>query len=437
MQITKGLLKRIALWGLFLALGALALVGLLSVTRGTPVRRVVAIDRSRALPAVSDSTFARAVEVTAGIDLDPGNRVDLLENGDGTYPRLWADIDRAQHTLTVQWYYAQPGTMADSFATHVVARARAGVKVLLVMDAFGAQNLKDTAWDSTLVAAGVRLAWLRPVHWYSLHKANFRSHARALVVDGRVGYTGGYGLADYWWGDGRSPDQWRETNVRVEGPAVIQIQAAFAAAWAEATGELLSGDLFFPRIAPAADASMAVGLLYAMPTTGSTNAERFMALSIASARQRLWIANSYFVPDDDFRNLLTDAARRGVDVRILTAGEATDIKSTLWAGRARYQELLEVGVRVYEYKPTMMHSKTFVIDGLWSTVGSLNFDNRSLAFNNETNLVVLDRDFGARMERMFLEDLEHSDEITLAEHRKRGVRARIFETGANFLSRLL
>jgi cardiolipin synthase len=225
--------------------------------------------------------------------------------------------------------------------------------------------------------------------------------------------------------------------VRIEGPAVIQIQAAFAAAWAEATGELLSGDLFFPRIPPAADASMAAGLLYAVPTTGSTNAERFMALSIASARQRLWIANSYFVPDDDFRNLLMDAARRGVDVRILTAGEATDIKSTLWAGRARYEELLETGVRVYEYVPSMMHAKTFVIDGLWSTVGSLNFDNRSLAFNNETNFVVLDRAFGAEMERLYLEDLKHSDEITLAEHRRRGFRARVLETGANLLSRLL
>ena len=437
MNISNALLRRVALWGMFLLLGALALVGILSVTRGTPVRSVIALDRSRAIPAVSDSSFARAVEVTAGIDLDPGNQIDILENGDGTYPRLWADIDRAQQSLTVQWYYAQPGALADTFAARTAARARAGVKVLLIVDAFGAQNLRGTSWDSTLIAAGVRLAWLRPVHWYSLHKANFRSHARALVVDGRIGYTGGYGLADYWLGNGRTDGQWRETNVRVEGPAVIQIQAAFAAAWAEATGELLTGDLFFPRAHPMANTSLAAGLLYAMPTTGSTNAERFMALSLASARQRMWIANAYFVPDDDFRNLLVDAARRGVDVRILTTGEKTDINSTLWAGRARYAELLRAGVRVWEYQPTMMHAKTFVIDGLWSTIGSLNFDNRSLAFNNETNLVVLDREFGTRMERMFLEDLKYADEITLEEHEERGIRARIVETGANLLSRLL
>ena len=223
----KAMVKRIGLWVVFLALIVFALIGWLSITRGTPVRNVIAIDRTGAPPAVSDTVFARSIEVMAGIPMEPGNTVRIMENGNGTYPELWRDIDGAQRTLTVQWYFSQPGAVADTFAAHTAARARAGVKVLLLLDAFGSQNLTKE-WARTLRQAGVRIAWLRPVHWYSLNKANFRSHARALVIDGRVAYTGGYGLADYWRGDGRHEDQWRDTNVRVEGPVVMQVQAAFA-----------------------------------------------------------------------------------------------------------------------------------------------------------------------------------------------------------------
>ena len=428
--------RKLAWIALFGVLLLFALIGWLSITRGTPVRRVIAIDRSGAPPAVAESTFAHAMELMSSTVLEPGNRVEILENGNGTYPVVWDAISSAKRTLTVQWYYSQPGAVADTFAARVAERARAGVKVLVLMDAFGSQNL-TREWARSLRASGVRLAWLRPVHWYTLQKANFRSHARVLVVDGMRAFTGGYGLADYWLGDGRHDQQWRDTNVEVEGPAAMQLQAAFAAAWAEATGDLLTGDEFFPRAATRPAGNEIAGVLYASPTTGSTSAERFMALSIASARRRLWVTNSYFVPDDDFRNLLKDAARRGVDVRILTAGPKTDVKTTTWAGRARYEELLEAGVRIWEYQPTMMHSKTFVVDGLWSTIGSLNFDNRSLAFNNETNVAVLDSAFAVRMERMFEEDLRYSKEITLAVHRQRGFKARMLERGAHLMSRML
>jgi cardiolipin synthase A/B len=423
----------IALFGVLLVF---ALIGWLSITRGTPVRRVIAIDRSGAPPAVAESTFAHAMELMSGSSLEAGNRVEILANGNGTYPVVWDAISSAKRTLTVQWYYSQPGAVADTFAARVAERARAGVKVLVLMDAFGSQNLTKE-WARTLRSSGVRLAWLRPVHWYTLGKANFRSHARVLVVDGVRAFTGGYGLADYWLGDGRHDEQWRDMNVEVEGPAAMQLQAAFAAAWAEATGDLLTGDQFFPRAATRPAGNEIAGVLYASPTTGSTNAERFMALSLASARRRIWVVNSYFVPDDDFRGMLADAARRGVDVRILTAGPKTDVKTTTWAGRARYEELLSAGVRIWEYQPTMIHSKTFVIDGLWSTIGSMNFDNRSLAFNNETNVMVLDSAFAVRMEQSFAEDLTYSKEITLAAHRQRGAKARVLEWGANLLSRML
>ena len=415
----------------------LALIGACTLTRGTPVSAVHAIGDREGPPPVGDSLFAHTMELFTGAHVGAGNRVEVLSNGNGTYPPLWRDIRAARQTITVQMYFSQPGAIADSMAAYLAERARAGVRVKVLLDAFGSKNLRG-AWEERLTAAGVRVAWLRPLHWYTLYKANNRSHVRVVVVDGRVGYTGGFGLADYWQGDGRSEDQWRESNVRFEGQAVMQLQAAFAAAWAEATGELLTGDVLFPHATFASQpGTAAAGVLFTQPTTGSTDAERFMALSIAGSRRRLWITNSYFVPDDDFRRGLVNAARRGVDVRILTAGPKTDVKTTTWAGRARYRQLLEGGVKIYEYQPTMMHAKTMVVDGLWSTVGSLNFDNRSLAYNNESNLLVLDARVGAVLDSLFLDDLTRSDEFTLDEVKAWGLKWRLLSGGANLLSKLL
>jgi len=411
-----------------------ALIGLLSMTRGSPVRHVMAVGDDR-LPGVRDSLFFRTLELFAGVHIEPGNRVDVLANG-ATYRRLWEDIRSARQTLTVQMYFSKPGVVADTMAIYLAERARAKVRVLLLLDAFGSQGLAGK-WVDSLKAAGVEVAWLRPLHWYTLDKATQRSHVRVVVADGKVGYTGGFGIADYWLGDGRSENEWRETNVRFEGPAVAQLQSTFAAGWAEATGELITGDLFFPPASFAEVGLVQAGVLHSMPTIGSTPAERFLALSISGARRTLYISNSYFVPDDDFRELLIRAAKRGVDVRILTAGDKTDIKTTLYAGRARYPELLKGGVRVFEYQPTMMHAKTFVVDGIWSTIGSLNFDNRSLVFNNESNLVSLDARVGRQLDSLFLQDLRYSKEITPADIARRPWHKRLLEWGANTLQRVL
>jgi cardiolipin synthase len=414
-----------------------ASVGVLTMTRGTPVRMVLALGDRDGPPPATDSMFARTMELYTGVHIEPGNRVEELLNGNGTYPRLWRDLAEAKQTITVQMYYALPSAVADTLQRYLMERARAKVRVLFLLDAFGAQKLKEK-WRDSLRAAGVEVETLRKLRWYTLHSAVERSHVRAVVVDGRIGYTGGFGLADYWLGDGRHDGQWRETNVRFEGPAVAQLQAAFAAAWAEANGELLTGDLFFPPTtfrAPAGPTQ--AGLLFTSPTSGSTPAERFLALSIAAARKTLYISNSYFVPDDDFRELLIRAAKSGVDVRVLTAGPKTDVKTTWYAGRARYEELLRGGVRIYEYVPTMMHAKSMVVDGIWATIGSMNFDNRSLAFNNESNLVTLDATLGAQMQRTFLDDLRYAKEIRLNEFRRRPWTAKMLERGASLLSRLL
>ena len=426
---------QIALYAGTAVLLVLALAGVLHIVRGTPVERVVAPGDPEGPPAASDPRFARTVELLAGAALEPGNRIALLANGDETYPPLWRDLEGAVRSVTAQMYYAKPGRVADAMAERLAERARAGVSVLLLLDAFGSAPLKQE-WKRALREAGVRIATLRPLRVGSLHKLGNRSHVRAVVVDGRVGYTGGFGLADYWLGDGRHRDQWRETNVRAEGPAAAQLQAAFAAAWAEATGELLTGRTFFPDPLPVTDGARAAVLL-TTPAAGSTVAERLLALSVAAPRRRLYVTNAYFTPDDDLRRLLLAAAARGADVRVITAGPTSDVKTTLYAGRSRYGELLAGGIRIFEYRPTMVHAKTLVADGCWSVVGSMNFDNRSLAHNDEVALVAWDADVAAQLEAAFRRDLEHCTEITAESWARRGLLTRALEPVARLLGRLI
>jgi cardiolipin synthase A/B len=430
------LIKYTAIAALTLFALVLMLIGILSVTHDSPVKSVIAEGDTDGPPSVEDPLFPRSMELFTGTHIDPGNKVELLLNGDGTYPRLWKDLASAERTITVQMYYSQPGKVADTMAKYLIDRVQHKVRVLLLMDAFGSQPLKGK-WVQNLRKAGVEVVWLRPLRWYTLQKAAQRSHVRVVVVDGKIGYTGGFGLADYWLGDGQHEDQWRESNVRFEGPTVGALQAAFAAGWAEATGELLTGDMFFPKSSFADIGDMQAGLMHTSPSSGSTPAERFLALSIAGARRTLYISNSYFVPGESFMNLLLAAARRGVDVRVLTVSNKTDVKTTWYAGRTYYEKLLAGGVKIYEYQPTMMHAKTMVVDGIWSDIGSMNFDNRSLSFNNESLLVALDRNVGAQMDSIFIDDLTRSKEMKLDEFRKRPLSAKILEWGAQKLRRVL
>ncbi|MDQ6769725.1 MAG: phospholipase D-like domain-containing protein [Gemmatimonadota bacterium] len=430
------LIKYIAIAALLLFALVLALIGILSVTHDTPVRNVIAEGDKDGPPSIADSLFSRSIELYTGTHIDPGNNVQIMLNGDGTYPQLWRDLASAQRTITVQMYYSQPGAVADTMAKYLIEKARQKVRVLLLLDAFGSQPLKRE-WLERVKAAGVEVVWLRPLRWYSLQKAAQRSHVRVVVVDGRIGYTGGFGLADYWLGDGHHEDQWRETNVRFEGPTVAALQATFAAGWAEATGELLTGDSFFPETSFAEVGNMKAGLMHSVPSMGSTPAERFLALTIAGARKSIYISNSYFVPGENFMQLLLAAQRRGVDVRVLTVSGKTDVKTTWYAGRTYYEKLLEGGVKIYEYQPTMMHAKSMVVDGTWSYIGSMNFDNRSLSFNDESLLVALDPAVGVQMDSIFMDDIKSSQEMKLAEFRKRPFSNKILEWCAQKLRRVL
>ena len=426
--------KRVGLIVIVGFVASLALIGALTITRGTPVSYVGTMSDSGP-PPITDSLFERTFELFTGTHIYGGNAVQPENNG-SVYTQLWQDMRAAQRTITVQMYYSLPGKVSDTMSAVLRERARAGVRVLFLIDAFGSQHLSDQ-YLQAMRDAGVHVAKLRVLRWSTISNATTRSHVRVVVIDGRIAYTGGFGLADYWLGDGHHDDQWRESNVRFEGPAVMQLQAAFSAAWAESTGDLLTGPLFFPRSGFQAAGTTRAGLLYTAPTTGSTPAERFLALTISGARKSLYIENSYFVPDDDFRRLLERAARRGVDVRVLTVSSKTDVKTTRYAGRHYYEELLRRGVKIYEYQPTMLHSKTIVADGIWSSVGSMNFDNRSMAFNNESNLVVLDSAFGARMDSVFNDDLRYAREIRLEDFERRPWFVKLVESGATLLSRLL
>jgi cardiolipin synthase len=416
-----------------LIVGLMAFIGFMSAVKGTPVHRVEEFGDGQ--PAAVDTPgFRTALELLSRTPLHAGHDVEIFINGNETYPRLWADLRGARASITLQLYYCEPGRMADELREILVERARAGVRVLFLYDAFGSSFPKE--YIQALKAAGVVATPFRPLSVLAAHHVQNRAHIRVVCVDGYIGYTGGFGIADKWFGNGRDEGQWRDSNVRFTGAAVHQLQSAFVACWAEATGDLLVGDSLFAPIEPRGGGVLA-GVLHGSPSVGSTEAERFFALTIASARKRLWITNSYFVPDREFRRMIADAAKRGVDTRILTAGPETDVKSTLYAGRARYEELMRAGVRIYEYRNTMMHAKTVVVDGRWGAVGSMNADNRSLSFNEETVLMMLDAGMGAQLERHFTDDIAHADEILLAEFRQRGGWDRLKEQVTHLAWRLL
>jgi cardiolipin synthase len=411
----------------------IAVIGLLYITRGTAVKHVRGVGANDAPVSPEDPEFALSVAVLTGTLLTSGNRVELALNGDGTFTRLWNDLRSAEHAITVQMYYGIPGRVADTLRQILIERAAAGVRVFVLYDAFGNQDVPSNDLAS-MREAGAHVAPFRPLRFSNLSVLQNRSHIRGIVVDGCIGWTGGFGIDDKWLGDGHTNGGWRDTNVRFEGPAVLQLQSAFAAAWTEATGTLVTVRM---KVQRETNGVAMAGLLDASPTLGSTAAERFLAMSIAGARHTIYVTNAYFAPGDNFVALLVEAAKRGVDIRLLLAGPRTDVRLSRTAGRARYAPLLAAGVRIFEWQPTTLHAKTFVIDGRWSSIGTMNFDNRSLALNDEVTLLVLDPDFGTRMTEIFADDLRHAVEIDLQTFSKRPLTDRIVEYGASLITRLI
>lgn len=417
-------------------LGFLLLLTKQYLLRGTEIRRIRLLGGECEPLAAGAPRFLDLYSILTGTNVSDGTRIELLLNGEEFFPRLWHDLREAQSLIALQVFWYRPGRLADQLREILIERSRAGVRVLVLLDYFGARGMDDYYVES-LTSAGVEVAVYRPLRWSTLYKVQQRSHVRAVIVDARVGYTGGFGIDDRWSGDGRHPLQWRDTHVRLEGRAVGLLGAAFLTNWAEATGDLLVGSGIAYREAEGGPSASMAGITFSSPSLGSTTAERAFFLSICSARRRLYVTNAYFVPDAHLRSLLQEIARHGVDVRILTPGANTDRKSAYYAGRAYYEELLRAGVRIYEYRPTMVHAKTMVVDGVWSLVGTMNFDTRSMALNEEVSLVVSDERFGARLEEIFLADLTQAREVTLADLRERSGADRLKEQLALLVAPLL
>jgi cardiolipin synthase len=374
---------------------------------------------------VTDATFLPSA--LPGSTMTAGNRLEILENGDAIFPDMLKAIASARKTVNFEAYIFYSDEIGTRFRDAFIERASHGVEVRLLIDAVGSPGRKFKAGDvDALRRAGCRVEFFHSRKPWMIWVVNHRNHRRVLVVDGTIGFTGGVGFADEWSGNADSPEHWRDTQVRVEGPAVRGLQRAFQENWSEVTGEPLVGDEFFPSLPQAGSASVAV--VPSSPLSAMSGAERVYAISLAAAAKEIWIANSYFLPDETTSGLLIAAARRGVDVRIIVPSDThNDVPATKAAGRASFGPLLEGGVKILEYQPTMFHLKTMVVDGIFSTVGSANFDERSFHLNEEINLFVYDAPFAAMMRERYQQDLSHSHPYTLAMWKHRPLRKRLTE----------
>jgi cardiolipin synthase len=359
-----------------------------------------------------------------------GGEATLLQNGDAFYPAMLTAIREARDTINFETYIFEPDEIGRQFIDAFKERAQAGIEVRLLIDGFGGMKLKRRYRDE-LTKAGVKVERFRPLTLRNLVRMYRREHRRATVIDGRVGFTGGAAISKKWKGNVTNQHEWRDSMTRVTGPLVAGIQSAFAENWVYCTGEVLAGSRFFPPLerGPGLCAISVVS----SPSDSLQTIRLLFWLSFTNARRRLWICNSYFIPDRRLRDAVVERARRGVDVRVLVPGNHTDAVPVQAAGQSYYQELLAAGVRIFEFEPSMMHAKTVVIDGAWSIVGSANMDERSMELNEENVLGIADRGFARSVEEGLLADYGRCREIRLEEWRKRSILRRGFERVAKAL----
>jgi cardiolipin synthase len=367
------------------------------------------------LHATGEPQFLRTMGVLLGPDLTKGNTVQELINGDQIFSSMLSTMRSARHSITLETYIFFAGSIAREFVDVLSERARSGVKVLVLLDWVGGQL--DDSQIERMQKNGVEVRRYRPPRWNTLHKMNNRTHRKLVVVDGTIGFTGGVGIADKWRGNALGPSQWRDTHFRVTGPVVAQMQAIFADNWLEATGEVVHGPDYLP--AEPATGEILAQMYSASPGGGERSMQLLYLLSIAASRKTIDISASYFVPDEAAVAELVAAMKRGVRVRIILPGEHIDWNVVRRASRARWGPLLEAGAQINEYQPTMYHVKMMIVDDVWVTVGSTNFDPRSFAINDEANLDVYDAAFALRQKMIFDRDLQHSLRISLSRWRDR------------------
>jgi cardiolipin synthase A/B len=378
------------------------------------------------LPAleVGHPTFAATLSAYTGAAVVSGNRVELLLNGDEIFPAKLRAIRSARKTINYAQYVWEEGPPSLEVAEALADRCRAGVAANVLLDAVGALLIPED-YRQVMLKAGCRIESFRPLSPFALDRVNYRNHRRILVVDGRVGITGGSGTSGKWGGNGKKEDHWRDTDVLVEGPVVEQLQGAFAENWLEATGIALGGGDYFPSPIES-KGEVAAQAVRSSPEGGSAAMYTMFLLAMASAQRSIYITNPYFLPNEKMIDTLIQTATKGVRVVLLLPG-AIDHNLVREASRSEFGRLLKAGIEIYEYRPALLHAKTMVIDSRWATVGSTNLDRRSFALNEEINLVVYNEVVAQRLERTFQDDLSRSRRVTYEDWRGRGIWSRFLE----------
>ena len=380
-------------------------------------------------PIASDQ-FRRVLSSLLGPPIAPGNHVQPLQNGDEIFPSMLEAIRSARRTVCFETFIYWSGEIAEEISTALSERAQAGVKVHVLLDWLGS-NRMDAELVSRMEDAGVEVERYHPIRWYQLDRLNHRTHRKLLVVDGRVGFTGGVGISDQWLGHAQDPEHWRDMHFRVEGPVVAQLQAAFMDNWLKTRASVLHGEDYFPKLEPRGEVD--AQMFRSSPREGSASVRLMYLLAIAAAREEILMGNAYFVPDDLARCELIAAAKRGVRIRILTPGRHIDTEVVRMASRARWGPLLEAGIEIFEFQPTMYHCKIFIADGLLVSVGSTNFDNRSFRLNDEANLNTYDRELAAALTKVVEGDLARAKQLTFEQWRRRPLREKVADRASALL----
>jgi cardiolipin synthase A/B len=379
---------------------------------------------------ISDEQFARVMGGLLGPALVPGNRVKALYNGEEIFPAMLAAIDKATCCINFETYIYWSGDIGKRFSDALSKKARNGIEVHVLLDWAGSCRI-DHKYLSEMKQSGVEVERFHPIRWYTLARINNRTHRKLMIVDGKIGFTGGVGIADKWTGHAQNKDHWRDTHFQIEGPAVTQMQAAFVDNWTKVRGCVLHDERYFPKLEP--DGPSLAQVFKSSRDEGSESVRLMYLLSIAAARECIHLSASYFVPDDLAVQTFVEARERGVKVEIVVPGPLIDSSVVRRASRARWGKLLEAGVAIYEYQPTMFHCKVLIVDNRWVSVGSTNFDNRSFRLNAEANLNILDPDFAAQQVRRFEEDKSRSHQITLDAYRRRPMKERATEQVSEWL----
>ncbi len=407
---------------ILIAVAVTLLAALLYANFAGPERKIQT--RIEHLYSVDDPQFLRSMGLLLGPSIMDGNRATELINGDQIFPAMLKSIRAAKKTVLFETYIYWSGDIGNEFADALSERAKAGVKVHVLLDWVGSAKIDDAVTDK-MKAAGVEVEKFHPLRWYNLGRMNNRTHRKLLIVDGHTGYTGGVGIAPIWTGHGQDPDHWRDSHYRIEGPVVAQMQSVMLDNWAKTTGKVLHGVDYFPP--PQTVGSESAQMFASSPNGGSESMLMMYLLAITAATRSIDLSSAYFVPDDITRDAIVAARKRGVRVRIITPGENMDAETVRRASRGLWGELLEAGVEMYEYQPTMYHCKVMIVDGKMTSVGSTNFDVRSFRLNDEANLNVYDAGFAARQTGVFEQDLKQARRITFEQWKARPFMSKVHE----------